>query len=136
MLELVTIADARHQLRLDADSEGGPDDGWLDIFIPAISAAVASWLKDPARLYLPEVDSEGDVVRDSNGDPIPAIDSEGDFIVHPIVRAAVLVEIASQFRFREGEGRDNVVPSHEGHGYILNKASTALLTGLRRSTVA
>lgn len=136
MLELVTIADARHQLRLDADSEGGPDDGWLEIFIPAISAAVASWLKDPARLYLPEVDSEGDIVRDSEGDPIPKLDSAGDPIVHPIVRAAVLIEIASQFRFREGDGKDVAVPAHEGHGYTLTRAATALLTGMRRSTVA
>ena len=56
--------------------------------------------------------------------------------MNPSVRLAVLAEIASQFRFREGEGLDNVVTPDAGYGYILNKASTALLTPLRRPTVA
>lgn len=136
MLELVSIEDAREQLRLDSDSTGGPDDAWLEIAIPAISEAVRSWMKQDWRLYLPERDSAGNIVRDSNDDPIPQENSNGDPIVHPTVRLAVLVEIASQYRFREGEGKDNVVTPDAGHGYILNKASTALLTGLRRPTVA
>ncbi|WP_202844796.1 hypothetical protein [Luteimonas saliphila] len=137
MLELVSVEDARYQLRLDdPDSDGGADDGWLAIFIPAVSAAVALWLKDEWRVYLPELDSVGVPVLDSNDDPIPALDSSGAPIVHPTVRAAVLIELASQFRFREGEGKDNVVTPDAGYGYTLNKASTALLTGLRRPTVA
>lgn len=129
MVDLVTKEDARHQLRLDPpDSAGGPDDGWLDIFIPAISEAVATWLKDEWRLFVPDTDSAGNTLFDSAGDPIPSA------VVRPAVRAAVLVEIASQFRFREGEG-ENVVPSDAGHGYILSKGATALLVGLRRSTV-
>src|SRR5690606_27329422 len=136
MLELVTIEEARHQLRLDEPgSDGGPDDGWLSIFIPAVSEAVASWLKDRWRLYLPERDSHGDIVYDSDGNQVAATDSNGHPIVHPIVRAAVLVELASQFRFREGEG-DNRVDAHEGHGYTLSKTATALLSGLHKSTVA
>lgn len=136
MLELVTVDDARHQLRLDEPgSDGGPDDPWLAIAIPAISEAVRLWLKADWRLYLPARDSAGDVVVDSAGDPVPAEDSDGP-IVHPTVRLAVLVELASQFRFREGEGKDNVVTPDAGHGYVLNKASTALLSALRRSTVA
>lgn len=135
MLELVSIDDVREQLRLDATTAGGPDDAWLAIIIPAISEAVRAWLKDDWRLYLPERDSAGQVVTDSNGDPVPAEDSDGP-IVNPSVRLAVLAEIASQFRFREGEGRDNVVTPDAGYGYVLNKASTALLTPLRRPTVA
>lgn len=138
MLELVTKSDARHHLRLDyevdSDGEHGPDDGWLDIAIPAVSGAVALWLKDGWRLFVEEVDSDGNIVRDSNDDPIPAEDSDGP-IVHPTVRLAVLVELASQYRFREGEG-DNAVPSHEGHGYVLSKGATALLAARRRPTVA
>ena len=129
MLELVTLADARHQLRLDeVDSSGGPDDGWLAIFIPAVSEAVATWLKDEWRLYVPLTDSSGAVMTDSAGDPLPST------TIRPVVRAAALVELASQFRFREGEGT-NVVPADAGYGYVLSKGATALLAGLRRSTV-
>lgn len=131
MIELVTIEEARAQLRIDdVDSNGGPDDLWLAIWMPAISEAVANWLKDSWRLYVPEVDSGG-VVVDSSGDPVPAI----PLVVRPVVKGAVLLELSSMYRFREGEG-DNVVPSDAGYGYSLNKASTSLLASLRKSTVA
>lgn len=133
MLELVSFEDAKHQLRIDDDDDS--HDEWLALFIPAVSEAVASWLKDRWRLYLPARDSDGEVVLDSDEIPVPAEDSNGDPIVHPIVRAAVLIELASQFRFREGEG-DNRVEAHEGHGYTLSKTATALLSGMRKSTVA
>jgi hypothetical protein len=135
MLELVTLEDARIHLRCDVDSDGSPDDPWLALWIPAVSASVAQWLKDPWRLYEWETDSAGQVVRDSAGDPIPARDSSEEPIVLPNVRAAVLIELASQYRFREGEG-DNVVPPDAGHGYVLSKGATALLGARRKSTVA
>lgn len=130
MLELVTPEEAAAQLRIELDSNGGADGAWLAIFIPAISQSVAQWLKDEWRLYVPEIDSSGDVVTDSNGDPIPT------GVVQPIVKGAVLVELASAFRFREGEGTDNVVTPDAGYGYMLNKTSTAMLQALRKSTVA
>lgn len=132
-MNLVSIIDARRHLRLD---ESGDDNGWLDIWIPAVSAAVAMWLKDEWRLYVLEVDSDGQIVKDSDGVPVPAEDSDGAQTVHPAVKAAALIELSSQYRFREGEGLDNTVPADAGHGYVLNKASTALLTPLRRTTVA
>jgi hypothetical protein len=136
MLELVTIDDARQQLRLDEiDSSGGADDAWLALAIPGVSEAVRTWLKDDWRLYLPERDSDGAVITDTDGDPIPAEDSNGSPITHPTVRLAVLLELASQFRYREGEG-ENVVPADAGHGYTLSKGATALLSGLRKPTVA
>lgn len=129
MVNFVTIPEAYAHLRLgDYDSSGGPDDDWLAIFIPAISQAVALWLKDDWRPYVPEVDSGG-VVVDSSGDPIPTE------VVRPVVKAAVLLELASVYRYREGEG-DNRVDQSEGWGYVLNKTSTALLAPLRRPTVA
>lgn len=131
-LDLVTIDEARQHLRLDAgDSGGGPDDLWLEIFIPAISEAVSLWVKDDARLYSPEIDSSGDVVLDSSGEPVPV----DPLSVRPVVKAAVLLELSSVYRYREGEGKDNAVTPDAGHGYVLNKASTSLLTPLRRSTV-
>jgi hypothetical protein len=137
MLELVTIDEARAQIRIDNfGSGGGPDDAWFALWIPVVSAAVAGWLKDGWRMYQWEVDSSGTVVEDSNGDPVPALDSNGNPIVRPEVRGAVALELASQFRFREGEGKDNVVTPDAGYGYVLNKASTALLAPLRRPTMA
>ena len=88
-------------------------------------------MKEPARLYVPEVDSSDEVVVDSSGEPIPA----EPLVPRAVVRAAVLLELASVYRYREGEGTDNVVTPDAGHGYVLNKASTALLTPLRRPTV-
>ncbi len=130
MLELVTTEEAAAQLRCDEDTE----ETWLSIWIPAISEAVANWLKDEWRLYVPEYDSNG-LVLDSSGDPVPAVDEDGIPTVRPVVRAAVLVELSSQFRFREGEGQENVVTPDAGHGYMLNKASTSLLQSLRKSTL-
>lgn len=136
MPDLITKAEAYDHLRIDNDSDGSADDAWLDVMIPAVSDAIAMWLKVEARLYVPELDSDGAVVFDSDDEPVPQLDSSGSPTVRPAVRAAALIELASQYRFREGEGKDNVVPADAGHGYVLNKASTALLAPLRRSTVA
>lgn len=131
MIELVTIEEARAHLRIDdVDSDGSPDDLWLSIFMPAISEAVANWLKDEWRLYVAEVDSGG-VVVDSSGDPVPAL----PLAARPVVKAATLIELERQFRFRGGESEADV-QSHEGHGYTLGKGATALLSSLRKSTVA
>lgn len=111
MVDLVTKEQAKAHLYIDDDSR----DEWLDVFIPAMSDAVILWVKHIDRVYVdPEVDP---------------------LVVRPVVVAAVLVELASQFRFREGEG-DNRVDASEGHGYVLSKTSTALLTSLRKPTVA
>ena len=131
MIELVTIEEARAHLRIDdVDSDGSPDDLWLSIFMPAISEAVANWLKDEWRLYVAEVDSGG-VVVDASGDPVPAL----PLAARQVVKAATLIELERQFRFRGGESEADV-GSHEGHGYTLGKGATALLSSLRKSTVA
>jgi len=131
MINLVTTDEARIHLRADT-----ADYPWLTIFIPAISEAVFSWLKEEWRAYVLERTADGSVIFDSNGDGIPVIDSNGDMIVSPLVKAAVLVELAGTFQFRAGEGTDTVVPADAGHGYILGKGATALLAGVRKSTLA
>lgn len=136
MLELVTLQQAYAQLQIDHDSDGSPHDAWLTDAIQDISDAVALWLKDAWRLYVPAVDSNGNVVLDSNGDPTPLTDSAGEPVVRPAVRRAVLLELGSQFRFREGDGVENVVTPDAGYGYTLNKASTAMLAPLRKPTIA
>ena len=130
MTDLVTIADARAHLRLDSTA----DDAWLAIFIPATSDAVARWLKDWWRLYVTEVDANYVPILDSSGDQVPVVDTSGHYEVKPTVRAAVLVELASQLRFRDGDGVATV-PADGGYGYTLCNAATALLSPLRKSTV-
>lgn len=136
MLELVTKDEAKAQLRVtDEGSGGGAYDAWLDLWIPIISDAVAAWLKDSWRLYIPELDAEGNPIEDSSGYFIPAVDSSGNPTVHPAVKGAVLVELTSQDRFRDGVGVSQV-PSEAGYGYVLGWAATNLLVSLRKSTVA
>jgi len=133
-MSLITIEEAREHLRIDDFNGMSADDAWLNVMIPAVSQAVLLWLKDESRAYVIEVDSSGNQVVDSNGDPVFEEDSNGP-VAKPIVRAAVLVELASQYRFREGEGVAQV-PAHWGHGYTLSVGAASLLTPLRRSTVA
>lgn len=130
MAELVTIEQARIHLRTDTDA----DDSWLEMMIPVISGAVFSWLKDEWRAYVPATDANGVVIEDSSGDPIPFEDSNG-FTVKPLVVGAVLVELAQQYRYRDGSDAA-AVPSHWGHGYVLGAGATSLLSGSRKSTVA
>jgi hypothetical protein len=129
MLELVTVEEAIDHIRGDEDA----DEAWLEVFIPAVSEAVRLWLKDNWRLYVPMRDSDGNIVVDDDGNPVPEGGSDG-YTVHPTVRAAVLIEIANQYRFREGEG-DTRVEAHAGYGYTLSRGATALLSGLRKPTV-
>lgn len=126
MLNLITPQFAAEQIRTTVEADGA----WLSMWIPIVSEAVALWLKDEWRLYVPEVDSSGDTVLDSSGDPVPTD------VVRMIVQGAVVVELASMYRFREGEGTDNVVTPDAGYGYVLNKTSTAMLQALRKSTMA
>lgn len=128
MTDLVTLAEARAHLRTDNDA----DDAWLSTWIPAISQAVLTWLKDEWRAY--ELLTVDDVVQvDSSDEPIIYEDSNGP-VVKPVVTAACLVEIAQQYRFRDGSGAA-AVPSHWGHGHVLGAGATSLLAGLRKGTV-
>lgn len=129
MAELVTAAEAKIHLRLDT---GTADDTWLAIFIPAISEAVLNWLKDEWRAYVPEEDSNG-IVTDSNGDPVPAV----PLVALWSVKAAVLIELAWQHRYRDGDAEH--IPTGDlysgRYGYTLSKGATALLTPLRKPTI-
>lgn len=80
-------------------------------------------------------DSNGEVLTDSSGVPLPVLDSDDLPVLQPTVIAATLLELASQYRYREGEG-DTAVPADAGHGYVLSRAATAQLAPLRRTTVA
>lgn len=131
MENLVTKDEAAAQLMLDTDAHGP----WLDIWIPAITNAIALWLKDEWRLYVLALDTAGEPIILSSGDPLLEIDTSGNPIAKPVVKAAALVELAQQFRFRDGD-QAPAVPSHWGHGYVLGAGATSLLSALRKSTLA
>lgn len=125
---LVTLEMARNHLRID----GADDDDWLATWIPAASDVVLLWLKDDWRAYELEVDSNGDVVVDSSGNPVPAYDSNGP-IVRPAVQAAVLVELGVMYRYRDGDGPQQPTI---GYGYVLCPRATSLLAALRKPTLS
>ena len=119
MIKLVSAATAREQLHLDNDMQAD----WLDMAIAGVSAAVVAWVGGIDRLA--PVDSSGN----------PTIDSDG--VVEGVDGAAVLavlVEIAYQYRFREGAAEQNQGDWFKP-GYVLNMSSTALLTPLRQPVV-
>ena len=116
-MNLVSLDEAKDHLYIDDDAH----DQWLNLMIAAVSDAVSLWVKDTDRLFIPEPDSNGDLVPSGN--------------VRPAVKAAVLTELAAKFRYREGEG-EVLVESHEGHGYVLSRGATSYLVPLRKSTVA
>lgn len=131
MADLVTAEEAKRHIRIDNDA----DDAWLDVFISAVSDAVMSWLKDEWRAYILATDADGNVLTDSAEVPIIALDSNGEPTVKPRVKAAVLVELAQQYRFRDGSGA-SMAPVHWGHGYVLGSGATSLLNAVRKTTVA
>lgn len=127
---LVTLQEAKNHLLVDTSA----GDAWIEMAIEGVSDAVLRWLKNDWRAYVLLEDSNGNVIVDSNGDPFPLEDSNGP-IVKPVVKMATLVELAVQYRFRDGDGTP-AVPSHWGHGYVLSAGPTSLLAALRKSTVA
>ena len=101
-MDLVTLHQARAHLRLDeVDSAGGPDDAWLELFIPAASGLVRNYLKQDRNLYEWERDSHGVIILDSHLEPIIALDSAGDPAVRPEVKAATLIYLAYMYRDRD-----------------------------------
>lgn len=118
---MISLDEAKWHLRIDGDY----DDAWLSFFIEAVSEAIISWLGSEKRIYKLTTDNDGDVVEVIGTDGLP--------IIHPLVKAAALVELANQYRFRESEGGATRMP--ENDGYILSKGATDLLVGLRKPLV-
>lgn len=119
---MITVEDCKLHCRVDNDA----DDNWFAFMIGVVSQAVVSWLGDKSRLYEYE--------EDSFGEPVVVKDSFGNPVMSQLVEAAMLIEIAMQYKNREG-GDQATIPVHWGHGYILGIGATSLLAGLRKSRV-
>lgn len=100
MADLVTLADAKEQLRID----GTADDTWLQTAISGVSSAVLQWCG-------------GDAVRLHELDGVT---------VRPNVVTAVLVELAYLYAHREGPDAAYVLAWY-ANGYPLSAGATAFL---------
>lgn len=87
MVMLVTLQQAKDHLRIDT-ADGDND---LTLKISAASNAVLNYLKRSGLAYEYEVDTAGDAIYDSAGDPVFLLDTAGDKTVLPEVQAAVLI---------------------------------------------
>lgn len=127
---LITLQEASDHLRRDASD----DDSDLTLKIHAASAAVMNYLKHNVLAYEPEYDSSGDIVRDSNGLPVPAVDSNGDMIARFEVKAAVQLMLGELYKNREAE-QGGEIPTQWGYGY-LPRPVVALLYPLREPALS
>lgn len=108
---IISEAEAKEHLRLD----GTADNAWLTLTIPAVESAIIRWVGAESRLY--------------------EIDAQGDSEVIRCVELAALVELAYQYRFREGAENTKMIDYYR-QGFVLSAGATALLQPLRVPTVA
>lgn len=122
-MKLVSYAEVVKHLRLDTDADRSD----VELKIEASSAAVISYLnahKDPS-VYA-AVDSNGDIIVDSNGDPVS---------VKKQVMQATLMTVGYFYRERDGSN-EYKVDAQFGFGYELPAGPAALLYSLRVPTLA
>lgn len=135
---LVTPNEVKSHLRIT----GSIDDDWINLWIPIVQSSIEAWLKDLWRVYEVELDSDGNHVLDSDGEPVLVTDSDGEYIPRYRCKGAALIELAVLYRDRErgsaaarNSGVDlTQVPEHWGHGYALSIGATQLLVTLRKAT--
>ena len=117
-MRLVTLQQASDHLRRDTDE----DDADLEMKIEAASEMVAEYIGDATDAW---TDSAGDLIEDSNGEPIG---------IPTRVKAATLMLIGYLYRERDGS-QEYAVPTQWGFGY-LPVGVVAMLYPLRKPTVA
>lgn len=124
-MNFVTVDDAREHLQIGDDSH----DAWLATWIPSASAMIRNYMQGH-RLFEVEIDTSGNPVLDTNGDPVIATDTNGVPLVRFEVRAATLIMLGYLFRQRdEDEHREFEM------GY-LPRPVTAILYPLRDPAIA
>lgn len=132
MVMLVTLEQARDHLRID--TEDGDND--LTLKIHAASNAVLNYMKKSGLAYEYEIDSAGDPVRDSSGDPVFLLDSAGDRVVLSEVQAAVLIMLGVIYIDRDGQDFVDGGSSPTLGELHIPRTVKWLLDPLRRPTVA
>lgn len=107
---IVELADAKDALRID----GTADDAWLLLALGAVESSVVAWVGSVDRLY----------AHDDTGAQTTPL---------PQAALAIKVELAYQYRFREGIDKENDAYTD---GHALNPGSTAILLPLRKPVLA
>lgn len=122
-MALITTDQALLQIR------GGDevDEDELQEMVDAASAMVLNYLKS-ASPYVPETDSSGEIVVDSNGDTVYTTD------VRPEVQQATKILVGYLWRNRDEGGEGNSRPTFD-RGY-LPMPVTAILFPLRDPALA
>lgn len=93
MTGLVTLTEARARVRFDSEDSGGsPDDGDLQIMINSASRSVLRYIASGDQDFL---DSNGDVIENSAGEPVGIPDD---------IKDAVLLWVAIKYRNRDEDG--------------------------------
>lgn len=123
---LVRLEQAKEHLLVDFSSA----DADIKMKISAASGAVLNYLKNRKKLYVVEVDEDGDEVLDSQGDPVYQLDSQGERIIRSEVQHATLLLLGVFFRDRDGSDSSIWQPG------FLPAPVTALLYPLRDPAVA
>lgn len=127
MIELVTLEEAKLQLRITDDAH----DDDLNMKIKAASAAVVNYLHGTRNLYQPMLDSNGDFVTDNDGyyvaDPG---DSDGPQ-VREEVKAATLILLTDMFEKRAGAQAEGAGTVAAAYLMAMPAAAMSLLYPLR-----
>lgn len=99
---LITLQEGKDHLRVDFDD----DDADIGLKIHAASGAVLNYLKKNGDIYDYEEDSNGDVVFDSNDNPVSS-DS-----VRFEIKAAVMLLLGIFYRDRDGQDAQLWTPGY------------------------
>lgn len=136
MVKYATIDEAAFQVKID-EADIAHYENEIEQKLISASVVVQDYLGSPKRAWIPlyETDTNGDLIFDSDEQPIPYRDSHGRVIyqtntdgskmINPIVKQATLVLFGSFWR-----DRDATVVEYNGN--FLPPAVQALLFPLRR----
>ncbi|ORL58109.1 head-tail connector protein [Pseudomonas putida] len=129
-MNILTLNEAKTHLRVDHDF----DDSDIEAKLLEATAAVLTYMKG-SPLGEPERDSEGAIVKDSNGDVVYQHDSNG-LVIRFQIKAAIKLMLGELYKSREGAQEGQVSSNYDyGYGY-LPRPVIALLYPLRDPALA
>lgn len=127
MIELVTLEEAKLQLRITDDAH----DDDLNMKIKAASSAVINYLRGTRNLYVPLLDSNGDFVTDDDGYYTADPGGSDGPQVREEVKAATLILLTEMFEKRAGAQTDGAGTVSAAYLMAMPAAAQSLLYPLR-----
>lgn len=132
MVMLVTLEQAKDHLRVDTD-DGDAD---LALKINAASNAILNYLGRTGVAYQYLLDTAGDLLYDTAGDPVYLLDSAGNKTVLQEVQAAVMIMLGVIYIDRDGQNFVDGGNTQSLGELTLPRTVKWLLDPLRRPRVA